>query len=95
MKVCSTATKMLHLLNLECKQIKIVSSGLCPRAAALLRLPGTRHRVLPEAPAGDAKRDAAAGGAGARDHGGRGQQGAAAPRFGQQGARLPGDEDPR
>lgn len=73
----------------------VSSSGLCPCAAALLGLPGARHRVLAEAPTGDAERDAAAGGPGARDHGGGGQQGAAAPRSGQQGARLPGDEDSR
>lgn len=70
-------------------------SGLCPRTAAFLRLPGARYRVLPEAEAGDAERDAAAGGPRARDDGGRGQQGATAARPGQQGQRLPGDEDSR
>lgn len=75
--------------------LPLVCSGLCSRAATLLGLPGARHRVLAQAPAGDAERDAAAGGPGARDHGGRGQQRAAAPRSGQQGPGLPGDEDPR
>lgn len=72
-----------------------VLSGLCSRAAALLSLPGARHRVLPQAEAGDAERDAAAGGPRARNYGRRRQQGATAPRPGQQGQRIPGDEDSR
>lgn len=70
-------------------------SGFRSRSAAFLCLPGARHRVLPEAQAGDAERDAAAGGPRPRDDGGRGQQGATAPRPGQQGQRIPGDEDSR
>lgn len=46
-----------------------ISSGLCPRTAALLSLPGARHGVLPKAEAGDAERDVAAGGPSARDDG--------------------------
>lgn len=72
-----------------------VVSGLCPRKAAFLSLPWTCHRVLPEAEAGDAERDAAAGGPRTRDHGGRGQQRATTPWPGQQGQRIPGNEDSR
>ncbi len=72
-----------------------VLAGLCSCTAAFLGLPGACYRVLPEAEAGDAERDAAAGGPRARDDGGRGQQGATAPRPGQQGQRIPGDEDSR
>lgn len=39
-----------------------VVSGLCPRTAAFLCLPGAGHRVFPEAEAGDAERDAASRG---------------------------------
>lgn len=69
------------------------SSGLRPCTAAFLSLSGARHRVFPKAEAGDAEWDLAAGGPRTRGDGGRGEQGAAAPWLGQQGQRLPRDED--